>query len=278
MAEILKNHKAKKRFGQNFLNSDFWIEKIAAAVSAQNGQSIVEIGPGQAALTRELIASAGHISCIEIDRDLATWLKTRFKEDELTVIEADALTFKWESLAEEKLQQNQPLRVVGNLPYNISSPLLFRLAAISDKIRDQHFMLQKEVVDRMSAVPGHKSFGRLSVMLQHKYKITKLFDVPPEAFTPAPKVMSSVVRMVPLSEPLKVNEELFEKVVAASFSMRRKTIKNNLQKLIPLDLIEEAGIDLGARAETISMPTFVRLTNLIEERGINFSQLEKIED
>lgn len=265
MAEVLKHHKARKRFGQNFLNDDFWINKIADAVNAKPGQRIVEIGPGQAALTRELIATAGHISCVEIDRDLAAWLRTKFPESELTVIETDALKFDWRRFAEE----GEKIRVVGNLPYNISSPLLFALSGISDLVIDQHFMLQKEVVDRMVAEPGTKAYGRLSVMLQHKYQMAKLFDVPPEAFTPAPKVVSSVVRMVPLKEPLQVDEETFHQVVAASFAMRRKTLKNNLQKWITPEMMEKAGIRPDQRAETVPMERFVALARLVHDAGIS---------
>lgn len=265
MAEVLKHHKARKRFGQNFLNDDFWINKIAEAVNAKPGQRIVEIGPGQAALTRELITAAGHISCVEIDRDLAAWLRTKFPESELTVIETDALKFDWRGFAEE----GEKIRIVGNLPYNISSPLLFVLSKISDLVIDQHFMLQKEVVDRMVADPGTKAYGRLSVMLQHKYRMIKLFDVPPEAFTPAPKVISSVVRMVPLKEPLPVNEETFHQVVAASFAMRRKTLKNNLQKWITPEMMEKAGIQPEQRAETVPMESFVALARLVHDAGIS---------
>lgn len=263
MAQVLKHHKARKRFGQNFLNDDYWIEKIAEAVHAAPGEKIVEIGPGQAALTRLLIEAASHIYCVEIDRDLAAWLRTQFTEAQLTVIETDALKFGWRQFVEE-----EKIRVVGNLPYNISSPLLFKLSEISPRVIDQHFMLQKEVVDRMCAAPGTKAYGRLSVMLQHKYRMTALFDVPPEAFTPAPKVMSSVVRMVPLEHPLSVNEEVFRRVVAASFAMRRKTIRNNLSSWISDSLLQEARIDPSARAETVPMEKFVELSNLVEAQGI----------
>ena len=256
MAEVLKHHKARKRFGQNFLNDDFWINKIAEAVDPKEGQKIIEIGPGQAALTKELIAGAKHIYCVEIDRDLAAWLRTKFTPEQLTVLEADFA-------AEEKI------RVVGNLPYNISSPLLFKLSEISDRVVDQHFMLQKEVVDRMVAAPGSKAYGRLSVMLQRKYRMVKLFDVPPEAFTPAPKVMSSVVRMIPIQNPAEVDEETFHQVVAASFAMRRKTLKNNLAKWISPEMMEEAGIKPEQRAESVPLENFIRLARLVHAAGIS---------
>lgn len=266
MAEVLKSHKARKRFGQNFLNDDFWINKIAEAVAPEKGQKIIEIGPGQAALTKELIAGAGHIFCVEIDRDLAAWLRTKFPASELTIIEADALKFDWRTFAEE-----EKIRVVGNLPYNISSPLLFKLSEISDRVIDQHFMLQKEVVDRMVALPGTKAYGRLSVMLQRKYRMIKLFDVPPEAFTPAPKVVSSVVRMIPIADPLPVDEHMFHQVVAAAFAMRRKTLKNNLSKWISPEMMEKAGIKPEQRAETVPMENFVKLAQLAQEAGISIT-------
>ena len=259
MAEVLKHHKARKRFGQNFLNDDFWINKIAEAVDPKEGQKIIEIGPGQAALTKELIAGAKHIYCVEIDRDLAAWLRIKFTPEQLTVLEADAQKFDWRDFAAE-----EKIRVVGNLPYNISSPLLFKLCEISERVIDQHFMLQKEVVDRMVATPG-----RLSVMLQRKYRMVKLFDVPPEAFTPAPKVMSSVVRMIPIQNPAEVDEETLHQVVAASFVMRRKTLKNNLSKWIPTEMMEEAGIKPEQRAETIPLENFVRLARLVHAAGIS---------
>lgn len=266
MAEVLKHHKARKRFGQNFLNDDYWIQKIADAVGPQQGQKIIEIGPGQAALTRQLIAGASHIFCVEIDRDLAAWLRTQFSSGALTIIEADALKFDWRTFSE-----GEKLRVVGNLPYNISSPLLFKLAEISDRVVDQHFMLQKEVVDRMTAAPGSKTYGRLSVMLQHKYRMAKLFDVPPEAFTPAPKVVSSVVRMIPLENPAEVDEKAFHDVVAASFAMRRKTLRNNLSKWISDDMIREAGIQPEQRAETIPVENFIRLARLVSENNVSIT-------
>lgn len=183
----------------------------------------MEIGPGQAALTRELVGGAGHVNAVEIDRDLAAWLKTQFAESELTLIEANALTLDWTAVAGEKR-----MRVVGNLPYNISSPLLFHLMKAASCVIDQHFMLQREVVDRMTAAPGTKTYGRLSVMLQWRYKMHKLFDVPPGAFTPAPKVVSSVVRMIPRRA---------EEVLPVDFDMalfgrcqRLRTAPKNAQK------------------------------------------------
>lgn len=265
MQQGLQGHKARKRFGQNFLHDVHWIGRISKAVNAAPGQAIIEIGPGQAALTRELIAAAGHVSAVEIDRDLAAWLRTQFSEDELTLIQADALTLNWSDLAKDK-----PLRIAGNLPYNISSPILFKLLEAADHVVDQHFMLQREVVDRMVATPGSKTYGRLSVMLQWRYRLVKLFDVPPGAFNPPPKVVSSVVRMTPKpkAEVPEVDFELFSSVVAQAFGQRRKTLRNALSALLDQKAIEEAGVDPGARAEVLDLDAFVRLTRKAQELGV----------
>lgn len=265
MQEILHGHKARKRFGQNFLKDDYWIEKIASSIQPEPGQNIIEIGPGQAALTRKLIARADHVSCVEIDKDLAAWLRTQFPPEQLTLIEGDALKVDWESFA-----KTEKMRIVGNLPYNISSPLLFTLANVCDHVIDQHFMLQKEVVDRMCAEPGHKAFGRLSVMLQLKYRMFKLFDVPPDAFTPAPKVISSVVRMIPLraEERFKVQEVTLSRLITAAFAMRRKTLRNALSRWISPELLEEAGIRPESRAESVSLEQWVALSNIVDKANI----------
>ncbi len=262
-SEGLQGHRARKRFGQNFLHDRHWIERIAKAVNATEGDDIVEIGPGQAALTRELIAGAGKVRAVEIDRDLAAWLKETFPES-LSLIEADALTLDWTQVA-----KNDNLRVVGNLPYNISSPLLFKLLEAADHVKDQHFMLQKEVVDRMVAQHGSKTYGRLSVMLQWRYRMQKLFDVPPGAFNPPPKVMSSVVRMIPKAkeEVPSVDFELFSSVVANAFSQRRKTIRNALSALLSSEEISACDVDSGARAEALPLDAFVRLAQKAEALG-----------
>lgn len=265
MQERLEGHKARKRFGQNFLHDVHWIGRIAKAVSAEPGQAIVEIGPGQAALTRELVGAAGHIRAVEIDRDLAAWLRTQFTPDQLTLIESDALQLDWAALAKET-----PLRIVGNLPYNISSPLLFHLMSAADNVIDQHFMLQREVIDRMVAEPGSKTYGRLSVMLQYRYKMYKLFDVPPGAFTPAPKVVSSVVRMIPRAKEdvPNVDFELFSSVVANAFGQRRKTLRNALSQMLSAQDIIDAGVDPQARAETLPLQAFVALTHRAQALGV----------
>ena len=258
MQNGLEGHKARKRFGQNFLHDEHWIGRIIAAINPQAGDTIVEIGPGQAALTRHIINAIGHETAVEIDRDLAAWLQETFG-DRLTLIEADALKLDWQSVHPDKR-----LRIIGNLPYNISSPLLFHLMSVADRVIDQHFMLQKEVVDRMVAQPGSKVYGRLSVMLQYRYRMQKMFDVPPGAFTPAPKVTSSIVRMVPLPQEalLEVDAERFSSVVAAAFNQRRKTLRNALSKLLTQEDIESVGIDPSVRAESLPVEAFVRLANI----------------
>ena len=253
-------HRARRRFGQNFLHDRRVIERIVDAIDPRPGQSIVEIGPGQAALTRELLRRVGHITAIEIDRDLAAWLREQFPPGQLTLVEADALKLDWSELA------TRPLRLVGNLPYNISSPLLFRLAAVAERVVDQHFMLQKEVVDRMVAPPGSKTYGRLSVMLQVRYRMTSLFDVPRGAFNPPPKVTSSIVRMVPLARAdlPAVDMDAFARVVAAAFNQRRKILRNALGELADDAAFAAAGVDPLARAETLAVGDFVRLTASID--------------
>lgn len=249
-------HRARKRFGQNFLHDRGVVARIVDAIDPRPGQAIVEIGPGRAALTGALIQRAGHIRAIEIDRDLAAALRERFSARELSLIEADALGIDWTSLAAV------PLRIVGNLPYNISTPLLFALLPIAESVIDQHFMLQKEVVDRMVAPPGSKTYGRLSVMLQFRYRLTKLFDVPRGAFTPAPQVTSSLVRMQPrlVTELPEIDADSFARVVASAFGQRRKTLRNALASLLGVHDIATAGVDPKARAETLSVQNFVDLT------------------
>lgn len=264
--EWLEGHHARKRFGQNFLHDRYWIERIVRSIDAEPGDALVEIGPGQAALTREIIAIAGHETAVEIDRDLAAFLREQFSESELTLIEADALKLDWSTVLDGKR-----LRIVGNLPYNISSPLLFELTKAAHRVIDQHFMLQKEVVDRMVAQPGSKVYGRLSVMLQYRYVMHKLFDVPPGAFVPPPKVTSSIVRMVPRPvEALQpVDEALFGTIVAMAFQQRRKTLRNGLSKLMSTEHIEQAGVNPGARAETLTVDDFVRLAQTAEKAGLS---------
>ena len=261
----IENHHARKRFGQNFLVDDFWICKLSDAISATADDNIIEIGPGKAALTQKLLEKVSHLRVVEIDRDLAAWLRSEFSSDVLEVIEADALTVDWKKLASPE----KKIRVVGNLPYNISSPLLFRLLEASNSIVDQHFMLQREVVDRMAATPGSKTYGRLSVMLQLDYTITKLFEVPAGAFRPIPAVTSAFVRMTPkrANRIPTVDREAFSFVVAKAFSQRRKTLRNALSDLLTEDDIRASEFDPTARAETIGVNGFIRLANLYKERS-----------
>ncbi|MCU0939233.1 MAG: 16S rRNA (adenine(1518)-N(6)/adenine(1519)-N(6))-dimethyltransferase RsmA [Burkholderiaceae bacterium] len=254
----MDGHRARKRFSQNFLHDAHFIERIVAAVNPQPGDRVLEIGPGLAAITAPLIARAQHVSCVEIDRDLAARLRARFTAEQMTLIEADALTLDWRALAEA---DPRPLRIVGNLPYHISTPILFALLPIADRVRDQHFMLQKEVVDRMAAAPGSDDYGRLSVMLQWRYAVTRLFVVPAGAFSPPPQVQSAIVRLVPLpvAELPPVDPRRFAQVVAAAFGQRRKTLRNALAPLLDEATIRAAGIDPKARGETLAVEDFVRL-------------------
>ena len=252
-------HVPRRRFGQNFLADPHYVARIVAAVDPQPGDNVVEIGPGLAALTGDLVARAGHVTAIEIDRDLAARLRERFTPAQLTLHTADALAFDFATLG-------TGLRVVGNLPYNISSPLLFHLAAQDARIRDLHVMLQKEVVARMTAAPGTADYGRLTVMLQAKFRVARLFVVPPGAFRPAPKVESAVARLVPLhgDKPAIADEALFARVVAAAFAQRRKTLRNALAALAGAPALQAAGIDPSARGETLAVADFVRLANALD--------------
>jgi 16S rRNA (adenine1518-N6/adenine1519-N6)-dimethyltransferase len=254
----MHGHRARKRFSQNFLHDAHYIERIVAAVDPRPGERVVEIGPGLAALTAPLIDRAGHLTCVEIDRDLAARLRERFAPEQLTLIEADALALDWRALAES---DQRPLRIVGNLPYHISTPLLFALLPIADRVRDQHFMLQKEVVDRMAAAPGSDDYGRLSVMLQWRYVVTRLFVVPAGAFSPPPQVQSAIVRLLPRPavDLPAVDATRFAQVVAAAFGQRRKTLRNALSALLDEAQIRAAGIDPQTRGETLSVEEFVRL-------------------
>lgn len=254
----MHGHTARKRFGQNFLADPHYVARIVDAVNPQRGENIVEVGPGLAAITGGLIERAGHVTAIEIDRDLAGRLRESFTPQQLTLHEADVLEFDFAALPPD-------LRVVGNLPYNISSPLLFRLAAFDDRLRDLHVMLQREVVARMTAQPGTADYGRLTVMLQVKFAVRRLFIVPPGAFRPAPKVDSAVARLVPLgaAKPSISDPELFGRVVAAAFGQRRKTLRNALFSLCDEAALRRIGIDPGVRGETLPVAEFVRMANAL---------------
>jgi 16S rRNA (adenine1518-N6/adenine1519-N6)-dimethyltransferase len=255
-------HRARKRFGQNFLVDRNYIRQIADAVNAKVGDHIVEIGPGQAALTRELIKDCGSIDAVEIDRDLVARLTSEFDPSQLRLHQADALEFDFATLP-------SPLRIVGNLPYNISTPILFRLCELESRIADMTFMLQKEVVDRMVAKGGDDARGRLSVMLQYRFEVVKCFDVPPSAFRPIPAVDSSIVQLKPLGDKrLRPNDERsFANIVTTAFTQRRKMIRKSLGTFVPIDAWAKLNIDPQARAETLSCEAFVAIADYVTAKG-----------
>ena len=252
-------HVARKRFGQNFLTDDHVLNNIIDAINPRQGEVMVEIGPGLAAMTALLLKSLDHMHVVELDRDLVARLEKAYPRERLTVHAGDALKFDFGAIP---VPAGQKLRVVGNLPYNISSPLLFHLAQYAPVVEDQHFMLQKEVVERMVAEPGTKAYSRLSVMLQWKYDMELLFIVPPTAFDPPPQVDSAIVRMIPRAQPLAVDGARLEAVVQKAFSQRRKVIRNCVAGMFTEAQLVEAGIDPGARPETVSLEQYVALANL----------------
>lgn len=255
-------HRARKRFGQNFLSDPNIIRKIVEAIAPQPGQRLVEIGPGLGAMTAPLLERLGHLHVVEIDRDLIARLHEQYSAEQMTVHEGDALKFDFGQLGPD-------LRVVGNLPYNISTPLLFHLASFADQVRDMTFMLQKEVVMRMVAEPGAADYGRLSVMLQYRFRMGRMFDVPPGAFRPVPKVMSSIVRLVPRPpETLQARSETrLSQVVTAAFGQRRKTLRNALVHYIDEAGLEALGIDPGLRAERLGVAQYVAIANACGDSG-----------
>ncbi|WP_423595810.1 16S rRNA (adenine(1518)-N(6)/adenine(1519)-N(6))-dimethyltransferase RsmA [Roseateles sp. MS654] len=253
-------HVARKRFGQHFLTDQAVIDAIIDAIGPGEEQSMVEIGPGLGAMTLPLLqrlpASSQPLTVVELDRDLAARLR---KRGDVTVIESDVLKVDFAALAAER---GRKLKVVGNLPYNISSPILFHLLGFVDHVVDQTFMLQKEVVDRMAAGPGSKEYGRLSVMLQWRYDVEALFDVPPEAFDPPPRVDSAIVRMVPLSAPAAIDEALLSELVASAFSQRRKLLRHSLGKWLDARGFQ-GEFDLQRRAEEVPVDEFVALARAV---------------
>lgn len=262
-ALALEPHRARRRFSQNFLRDPAAIGRIVDAIAPQPGDRIVEVGPGRGALTAPLIARCGHLTAVEIDRDLARSLQARFGPGELTLLCADALKIDWEELARRSRAERGEggLRIVGNLPYHISTPLLFKWLPVAAKVADQHLMLQKEVVDRIVARPGGRDYGRLSVMLQYRYEAERLFNVAPGAFVPAPKVHSSVIRLVPRApgELATPDGSSLARVVTAAFGQRRKTLRNALAAVMDEAAVRRAGVDPGARAETLDIAAFARL-------------------
>lgn len=258
----MKAPRARKRFGQHFLRDRNTISRIIEALALHASDHVVEIGPGQGALTRELAARLPDFEAVELDRDLVSHLQSEIPSGKLTLHQADALKFDFCRLA----KSDRKLRLVGNLPYNISTPLLFHLLNQATCIEDMLFMLQKEVVQRLSAPPGKKDYGRLSVMIQYRCRVEKLFDVAPGAFSPPPRVDSSVVRLTPHSAPpVEVKDEVtFARVVRAAFASRRKTLRNNLKGLLDAGEMSALGIDSTRRAETLTLTEFATLSNAVE--------------
>lgn len=255
-------HKARKRFGQNFLTDQSLIQRIINTINPVAGELILEIGPGQAALSLPLSESDAELHLLEIDRDLAGNLQAMFNSiGGATVHTGDALQTDF-----SEILGGRPFRLVGNLPYNISTPLLFHVLQWNELVIDMHFMLQHEVVKRMAAQPGGKAWGRLSVMCQYYCAVIPLFDVPPEAFSPAPKVQSQFVKLVPHDRPpVQIDSmSVFQRLVTQAFSMRRKTLRNNLKGLLESDKIESVGIDPGVRPETLTLEQFADLSKLLD--------------
>ncbi|CEG59022.1 16S rRNA (adenine(1518)-N(6)/adenine(1519)-N(6))-dimethyltransferase RsmA [Legionella fallonii] len=252
-------HSPRKRFGQNFLQDGGVIDQILRSINPQATDNILEIGPGLGALTQPLLRQLDHLLAVEIDRDLQQYLsQLPIAQNKLQLISADALTIDYG-------QFGTGLRIIGNLPYNISTPLLFHLLQFTPFIKDMYFMLQKEVVDRMAAAPDTKAYGRLSVMLQYRCEVEHLFDVPPEAFDPRPKVDSAIVRLIPYQTPPFdiVEIDVLQKLVTSAFAMRRKTLTNNLKGIISFAQLADLGIDGGRRPEQISVSEYVQLAKFI---------------
>lgn len=263
LVEKTNEHQARKRFGQHFLRDQYIIQQIIAAIAPKPGQHLLEIGPGLGALTLPILRITGSLAAIEVDRDIIPLLQEVSKEvGNLLIYQKDVLNFDLSVAATDKNQ----LRVFGNLPYNISTPLLFHLIKFIPYISDMHFMLQKEVVERLAAIPGKKSYSRLSIMAQYHYQIQQLIDVPAHAFKPAPRVKSCVIRMIPYQRiPYPAtNYARFETIVKQAFSQRRKTLRNSLSGLkqpIPEEAWEKLHIDPQQRAENLSVEDYVKLSN-----------------
>ena len=257
----MTKHIPRKRFGQNFLQDASVIESIVHAVNPQPGDTVVEIGPGLGALTRPLLARLPHLHVVEIDRDIISRLKSEFPPERLTIHEGDALAFDFASIGAR-------FKLIGNLPYNISTPLLFHLASYGDRVVDMHFMLQKEVIERMVAEPSTADYGRLTVMLQYRFEMEQILHVPPGAFWPPPKVESAVVRMIPAPGRCGVaqDEAELEALVTLAFSQRRKTLRNNLKGVLDEADFTTLGIDPGLRPENLAVEQYVAMANLASGR------------
>ncbi|HEX5362658.1 MAG TPA: 16S rRNA (adenine(1518)-N(6)/adenine(1519)-N(6))-dimethyltransferase RsmA [Gallionella sp.] len=264
----MSSHKAKKKFGQNFLVDERIIADIVAGIRPEPDDNMVEIGPGLGALTRPLLKRLNHLHVVEIDRDIIARLEHEYPQEaasrKLTIHAGDALQFDFATLP-------SPLRIVGNLPYNISSPLLFHFAAYTERVKDMHFMLQNEVVERMVAEHSTPAYGRLSVMLQYRFYMEKLLDVPPESFRPAPKVDSAIVRMIPLprADIAVKNEKLYAQIVSAAFGQRRKTLRNTLRDHLNEEDFARLGINSQLRAENLSVDDFIKVANYLDGKGLD---------
>jgi len=258
-------HLPRKRFGQNFLHDDSVLQHIITVIDVLKDDHIVEIGPGKGVLTEALLNATERLDIVELDRDLVRYLQEKFKAVTVHIHSADALKFDFCRLT----MRNHKLRIVGNLPYNISTPLMFHLLEQTACIEDMHFMLQKEVAARLAAQPATAAYGRLSLMMQYRCSVELLFIVPPAAFTPAPKVDSAFVRLIPHRQP-PVNvydEDVFKQVITQAFAQRRKTLRNTLKGTLSIEEIEAAGIDTGLRAETLTLEQFACLSNIVSTRN-----------
>jgi len=260
-------HQAKKRFGQNFLHNEAIISDIVDAINPEPEENLIEIGPGLGALTEPVIERAGKLSVVELDRDLAHRLRHHpFLAPHITIYEQDALKFDFAQLASEE----KPLRIFGNLPYNISTPLIFHLLTFKDKVKDMHFMLQKEVVQRMASGPDCKAYGRLSIMTQYQCQVIPVMEIGPEAFKPAPKVDSAIVRLIPHKEiknPVKNIKDL-NTVCLAAFNQRRKTIRNSFKKIISAEQLAHLEIDASLRPENLSLNDYIKLANFLADNPV----------
>lgn len=263
-------HTARKRFGQNFLSDDRVIQDIVNAIFPQNGQFLLEIGPGLGALTEPVADKVDALTVVELDRDLAHRLRHHpFLNQKLTVIEQDAMQFDFRTFHQQS-GQTQKLRVFGNLPYNISTPLMFHLFNFCDVIQDMHFMLQKEVVKRLCAAPNSKAYGRLTVMTQYFCQVFPVLEVPPTAFKPAPKVDSAVVRLIPHATLpfIAKNLKILNQVCTQAFNQRRKTLRNALSPFLTEEELASINIDANLRAENLSVADFVNIANLVAEKDL----------
>jgi len=260
-----EGHKPRKRFGQNFLHDPRVIQAILSAINTKQDDHIIEIGPGLGALTAGLVTDCGQMDVVEIDNDLIPYLENNFgSHAHFKIHQCDALKFDFASMGDA----DNPIRIVGNLPYNISTPLIFHLLTQNHVIQDMHFMLQKEVVDRLCAGAGDSAYGRLGIMVQYHCETERVLSVGPGAFNPPPKVDSAVVRLTPHKQKPVTTENvgLLGKIVTAAFSQRRKTIRNGLKKLADSTLLEEAGINPGERAENIALKEFANLADLLQSK------------